>query len=640
MTDMYTLYVVYLVQVAGAALIALLLARFYRTYGHSYLREWSWSWAALGVYILGGFLATAWTRSFPPQHIVRVSLTSVTLAAGYAHIAWLMSGTYAITRGHSVSRRWKSSLLGICVVVGVILATLFTSDPALGGARFFTRVGLRAAAAGAAYLAAGVWLSWRGGWRHGSGRALVIGAFLLYGIEQLNYFVRITLELLGVMPMGPEFALFGFLDFLLQFAMGLGMVIWLLEDERNELARTADALQRSEERLRRSLRLEAVGQLAGGVAHDFNNLLTVITGRGQRLLRSLEVGSDDWEEAHQIDEAAQRGATLVRQLLAFSRRQVLAPRHVDVNEVVRAVKTMLDRSLGEDIRLETDLADDLGWVRVDPAQMEHVLVNLALNARDAMPDGGTLTIATRNADVSVEVAESISGLAPGLHIELTVQDTGVGMDDETRRHIFEPFFATKEVGKGSGLGLATVYGVVRQSHGSTAVESAPGFGTTMKVYLPRVEAPDESEAALAAGRGAEPVAVAARITDAAAAAGGKGTILVAEDDERIRGLLIAVLEDHGYKVIVAKDGAEALEVVKGNGKKIDLLLTDVVMPKMGGPELADELEARNPGLKVVFMSGYSEEVVGSRRATEHRVFLEKPFSLSGLLDRVRSVMEG
>ncbi|MCH7825591.1 MAG: response regulator [Acidobacteria bacterium] len=590
--------------------------------------------------VLGGFLGAAWTRSWPPQHIVRVSLTIVTLAAGYAHIAWLMSGTYAITRGRPVPRRWKRGMLGFCLLAGVILATLFTSDPALGSARFFTRFGLRAGAAAVAYLSAGVWLSWRGGWRHGLGRAIVIGAFLLYGVEQLNYFVRISLELLGVATMGADFALFGLLDFLLQFAMGLGMVIWLLEDERDELGRTADALQRSEERLWRSQRLEAVGQLAGGVAHDFNNLLTVITGRGQRLLRSLEAGTDDWEEARQIDESAQRGATLVRQLLAFSRRQVLAPRHVDVNEVVAAVKTMLDRSLGEDIRLETDLAADLGWVRVDPAQMEHVLVNLALNARDAMPDGGILTIATRNVDVAIDIADSISGLAPGEHIELTVQDTGVGMDDETRRHMFEPFYTTKEVGKGSGLGLATVYGVVRQSHGSTVVESTPGFGTTIKVFLPRVEAPDESEAALAPDQGAEPAAATSGITEAAAAAGGKGTILVAEDEEHIRGLLIAVLQDNGYEVIVASNGVEALELIEENGKKIDLLLTDVVMPEMGGPELADELEARNPGLKVVFMSGYSEEIVGSRLSAEHRVLLEKPFSLPTLLDRVRSAMEG
>jgi CheY-like chemotaxis protein len=301
---------------------------------------------------------------------------------------------------------------------------------------------------------------------------------------------------------------------------------------------------------------------------------------------------------------------------------------------------MLERSLGDDIRLETELADDLGWVRIDPAQMEHVLVNLALNARDAMPEGGTLTIATRNADLSGDVAESIPGLAPGEHIELTVRDTGAGMDAETRRHMFEPFFTTKEVGKGSGLGLATVYGVVRQSRGATVVESAPGSGTTMTVFLPRVEAPDETDAAPAAGPEAEAVAAAAPGTEAGAAVGDKGTILVAEDEERIRGLLIAVLEDAGYEVIVATDGVDALEAASGKGKKIDLLLTDVIMPKMGGPELADELEARNPGLKVVFMSGYSEEIVGARLSAEHRVLLEKPFSLATLLERVGSVLEG
>ena len=638
MTEMSTMYTVYFVQSVGAAFIALLLARFHRTYGQSYLSEWSWSWAALCVYVTGALLSTAFTRSLPPQHFVRLSLTSVTLCAGYAHLAWLMAGTYSIARGRPVPRRLKHVALGACVVAGVFLTVLFTSDPAMFGARFFTRIGLRSAAAGIAYLAAAAWLAWGGGWRRGAGRAVVIGAFTVYGAEQLNYFRALLLEVLGVATMGESYALLGFLDFLMQFAMGLGMVIWLLEDERNELARTAEALRRSEERLRRSQRLETVGQLAGGVAHDFNNLLTVITGRGQRLMRTLESGGSAWEEVRQIDEAAHRGAELVRQLLAFSRRQVLAPQHVDVNEVVDAVGTMLQRSLGEDIRLETVLDDDLGWVRVDAAQMEQVLVNLALNARDAMPDGGTLTVATRNVEIAPDEADSIAGLAAGQHIELKVIDTGVGMDDETRRHMFEPFFTTKEVGKGSGLGLATVYGVVRQSHGSTTVTSVPGRGTTVTVLLPRVDAPDAAEAARAAGLRSG-AAFASSAPESIVTSSEKGTILVVEDEERIRDLLIAVLQDNGYSVMVANNGAEALEVVAGNGTTIDLLLTDVVMPKMGGPELADELEARNPGLKVVFMSGYSEEIVGTRLASEHRVLLEKPFSLAVLLERVASVME-
>jgi two-component system cell cycle sensor histidine kinase/response regulator CckA len=291
---------------------------------------------------------------------------------------------------------------------------------------------------------------------------------------------------------------------------------------------------------------------------------------------------------------------------------------------------MLQRSIGEEIDFRCELAPDLGWARVDPAQLEHVLVNLALNARDAMPEGGVLTIATRNVEVSIDLEDSLSGPAPGEYIEVAVRDTGTGMDAETRRQIFDPFYTTKEVGKGSGLGLATVYGVVRQSGGTVSVDSAPGEGTVVRVFLPRVPAPID-----------EPGLV---DQDVALPVGKPGfdrlrgsTVLVVEDDERIRGLLDSVLKDNGYDVIVARNGVEALELSARNG--IDLLLTDVVMPELGGPELADRMAERNPELHVIFMSGYSEEILSSRLGGPARMLLEKPFSLPDLLDSVRASLE-
>jgi len=349
-------------------------------------------------------------------------------------------------------------------------------------------------------------------------------------------------------------------------------------------------------------------------------------------VEKLEAGGDAWHEARQIDEAASRGAVLVRQLLAFSRKQVLAPRDVQANEVVSSVRGMLQRSIGEDIEFRCELAPDLGWIRVDTAQLEQVLVNLVLNARDAMPDGGTLTLSTSNVAVEWEDSDSLVGLMPGEHVEITVSDTGVGMDAETRSHVFEPFYTTKEVGKGTGLGMATAYGIVRQSGGSIVIDSRPGAGTTVHVYLPRVEAPPEAAATT------QEIAAPA-IPDADVGAELKATVLVVEDDRHIRKLLTAVLGDNGYEVLIAENGAVALELVENNGCAVDLLLTDVVMPGIGGPELAERLAAMNPGLKVLFMSGYSEEIVSSRLATEGGMLLEKPFSLPALLQRVGEALE-
>jgi len=632
MMEMPTLIAVFVVQIAGTAFLALLLARLYRSYGHSYLREWSWSWLALCVYLVGGVLAVLWTRAYDPQHPIRLVVAIVTLIAGYWQIVFLILGTHAVAGGKIVSGRLRNAILAACAIAAAVLALLYTSEPAFFDVRYFVRIGLRSGAAAMAYLVAGAWLAWAGGWRRGAGHAIVIGSFFLYGLEQSAYFATNVVEILGLATLGSEVALLGFADLLLQFSMGLGMVMWLLEDERNELSRTAEALRRSEERLRRSQRLESVGQLAGGVAHDFNNLLTVISGRGQRLLARLEKGGEDWQEVLQIDEAAARGAALVRQLLAFSRKQVLAPQHVQANEIVGNVEGMLQRLIGEEIGFRYELAADLGWTLVDAVQLEQVLVNLVLNARDAMPEGGTLTVSTSNVVVQAEESDSLLGLMPGEHVEITVRDTGVGMDEETRRHAFEPFYTTKGVGKGSGLGMATVYGFVRQSGGSVVIDSRPGGGTAVQIYLPRVSPPENIDE-----RGAETAAATLR----AEAVGSEpsATILVVEDDERIRSLLTAVLQDNHYQVLIAEDGAAALRIAESNGAAVDLLLTDIVMPKIGGPELADRLQEVYPGLRVLFMSGYSEEVVSSRLEGTERMLLEKPFSLPDLLRCVGEALE-
>ena len=458
----------------------------------------------------------------------------------------------------------------------------------------------------------------------------MIGAFAIYGVEQLNYFATTLIELLDLYSFGSGLALLGFFDFLIQFGMGLGMVIWLLETERDELARTSSALQRTEQRLRQSQRLEAVGHLAGGVAHDFNNLLTVILGRSQLLLQRLRANDADRAEVQQIAEAAQRGAVLVHQLLAFSSQQVLEPQSVNLNDVVHNVRKMLQRSIGEQVVIECSLDEELGWTRVNPAQLEQVLVNLVVNARDAMPEGGTVTIETANVEIPFAEADSSVGEGLGNHVVLTVTDTGVGMDEETRKHVFEPFYTTKGFGKGSGLGLATTYGIIKQSGGTITVESAVGEGTTMRICLPQLGAAEQVDA----GAGApEPMPIVAGRDS------GGETVLVVEDEERIRGLLDAVLGDYGYRVLMAANGKEALELAAQHDNQIDLLLTDVVMPRMGGAELANQLESSAPDLRVLFMSGYSEEIVASQLMGGNRVLLEKPFTIVELLDTVRSALE-
>ncbi len=366
------------------------------------------------------------------------------------------------------------------------------------------------------------------------------------------------------------------------------------------------------EALRQSQKLEAVGRLAGGVAHDFNNLLTLMQG----YLEFLK----DVDEPHrgtvaEISRAADRAARLTQQLLAFSRRQVLQPRVVDLNAEVTELGKSLLRLIGEHIELKSLLAPDLGHILVDPGQLGQVLINLSVNARDAMPQGGRLLFETKNVDVRPEDARH-ADLKPGAYVLLSVTDTGVGMDEGTKRQIFEPFFTTKEKGRGTGLGLATVYGIVKQSGGAIEVSSEPGSGSCFKLYFPRTDAPVEKPAPAPA-----PVR------------GGRETILVVEDEEPLRHLVTLILRHSGYTVMEAVDGEKALDTVKSHGGALHLLLTDVIMPGMSGPDLADEMAALRPETKVLFVSGYTDDaVVGTQ-------FLAKPFAPPDLLQKVRQVLD-
>ncbi|MGH9510317.1 MAG: ATP-binding protein, partial [Terriglobales bacterium] len=380
-----------------------------------------------------------------------------------------------------------------------------------------------------------------------------------------------------------------------------------------------------EQQFRQAQKMEAVGQLAGGVAHDFNNLLMVIRGYCELMLDRLEAQSVVRTQAEGIMQAAQRASSVTRQLLAFSRKQVLSPKVLDLNDVVSDVSKMLLRLIGEDIELQVVKTSDLGRVKADPGQIEQVIVNLAVNARDAMPNGGKLTIETRNVDLDNVYARHHISVQPGPYVLLAVTDNGMGMDAETRSRVFEPFFTTKEQGKGTGLGLATVYGIVKQSGGYIWVYSEPGQGTTFKVYLPRVPDAAESEA----------VTRARSQPDLASE-----TVLLVEDEEGVRTVVRGFLEARGYHVLEAADGPEAIELARGRNGPIHLLLTDMVMPSMNGPELAERMLLVHPAIKVLYMSGYTP---GGARHNHNlnlqAAFLEKPFSGETLSNKLREVLE-
>jgi two-component system cell cycle sensor histidine kinase/response regulator CckA len=394
------------------------------------------------------------------------------------------------------------------------------------------------------------------------------------------------------------------------------------------VALLVDVTQRKEleEQLRQSQRLEAVGQLAGGVAHDFNNLLTVITSYAALLLEDLGAEHPRRNDIQEIAKAADRAAALTQQLLAFGRRQLLQPRVLDVNNTVTEVQRMLCRLLTADIELVTVLAPALRPVRADPGQLEQVLMNLVVNARDAMSDGGTVTIET--ADVEIDAASAGrhgGGVRPGSYVRLAVSDTGHGMDEATQAHVFEPFFTTKEPGKGTGLGLSTVYGIVTQSGGAVTCESEPEQGTTFTIYLPHADGPAQRPHH---GAGRPNVRH------------GKETVLIVEDDDAVRSVAMRILRAHGYVVLEAGSGAAALRLCAPTSPPVDLILTDVIMPEMSGPEMVRQLREQQPAIRVLYMSGYTGEAARRQRVLEPgAACIEKPFAPEALAAKVREMLD-
>jgi PAS domain S-box-containing protein len=380
------------------------------------------------------------------------------------------------------------------------------------------------------------------------------------------------------------------------------------------------------EQLRQSQKLEAIGRLAGGIAHDFNNLLTVIRGYSQLSLMDLKENEKLRGNLDEIQRATQRASDLTHHLLAFSRRQIMEMKILDLNTLLKDLDKMLHRVIGEDIELTYLLSNDIGKVRVDPGQIEQVILNLAVNARDAMPSGGKLTIETSNAELDEAYAHTHIGSKPGRYVMMSVSDTGLGMSPEVRERAFEPFFTTKEKGKGTGLGLSTCYGIVKQSGGNIWAYSEPRKGTIFKIYLPRVdESPKEAKEE---GKAAEILK-------------GTETILAVEDEIEVRKLVAEILKGQGYTVIEASDGEEAMRVSRENaGKKIHLLLTDVVMPGMSGRELAVMLGLQHPNMKVLYMSGYTDNAIVHHGVLEEGVnYIQKPFTLDALARKVREVLD-
>lgn len=367
-----------------------------------------------------------------------------------------------------------------------------------------------------------------------------------------------------------------------------------VEARTADLRRANDALRKSEEQLRQAQKLEAVGRLAGGIAHDFNNLLSVILSYSEILSSDLQPNDAARADLDEIKKAGQRAAELTRQMLAFSRQQILDRRILDLNDIIGNVNKMLARVIGEDIEFKLLMAPKLAKVKADPGQIEQVLMNLVVNARDAMPTGGKLTIETSNVELDASYAQEQEGVTPGPYVMMAVSDTGTGIDKATQAHVFEPFFTTKEVGKGTGLGLSTVFGIVKQSGGNIRLYSEPGIGTSFKIYLPRAEGKTDWKLAN---------------SESTQEARGTETILLVEDEDQVRGVAVGILKRAGYHVLEARSPAEALLIDEQHPTKIHLLLTDVVMPKMNGRLLAERIGSTRAGIKTIFMSGYTDNVV-------------------------------
>ncbi|GEM_PF-1485718 len=398
-----------------------------------------------------------------------------------------------------------------------------------------------------------------------------------------------------------------------------------LNEELDQKRKLITKQERLQKQLIQAQKMEAIGHLAGGIAHDFNNLLTVINGYSELLLLKFPETDVSFERLQQIQEAGKRAERLTRQLLAFSRKQLMQPVVLDLNRLLGELEKMLHRLIGENIELVFNYADNLRKIKADPGQLEQVVLNLVVNARDAMPKGGKITITTQNIEIDEQKIKNRPALTPGDKVLLTITDTGEGMDEKVKAHIFEPFFTTKETGKGTGLGLSTVYGIIKQSNGFIYADSKLGQGTSFSVFFNAVEA-DEPD-------------IYERESDHRSFFG-KETILVAEDEDSVRNYIHVILKKYGYTVLLTSNGQEAIHLLKNNSGEIDLLITDIIMPVMSGKELVDRVLKIKPDLPYLYISGYTDDVIGRQGIIDREIMiLQKPFSYNGLLEKIRTILD-
>ena len=581
-----------------------------------FLNYWGWAWAAYAGYLLFGGASVQLSR----LRLLSEALALASMLPGFVQAPLVMLG--ADLARHPIAATKRRGHWTIAFAVALALLVFFLSM-LQSGDRIPLRMAPRQVLAGMAFFYCTAAFHQRAKSK-GSRSALVLtSACAAYGIVYL--FEAAAIALMVQTPRLQPLLFLIYVDLVCQFAIAAGMIL-LLDDEYQLQHRR---LSESEEQLRQAQKMEAVGQLAGGVAHDFNNLLTLIRGHAEALGASACLVDQQQRHLEEINRTSEQASALIRQLLAFSRKQVLQPKVLQLNSVVGQIAPMLQRLVGEQVELEIVADPQPGRVKADRSQMEQVLMNLAVNSRDAMPKGGRLSIRTENVEIRPDQPTLQGDVQPpvGHYVLLQVRDTGVGMDRSTQAHIFEPFFTTKEPTKGTGLGLATVYGIVKQSGGWIGVESELGRGTTFRIYLPQVEE------LVDAVETAEPIAASSPPLS------GGATILLVEDEKGIRELAGKFLTNNGYTVLAAGNGAEALDLAEHYPRPVDLLVTDMVMPKLGGKELVRQLTQSIPRMKVLFISGYSKQGGRDTGLEEASGYLPKPFSMEQLVRKVREVLD-